>query len=523
MKFGFTLLLLCSLSSVAQAQSTLSLRYEEPASRWTEALPVGNGRLGAMIFGGVDNEHLQLNEATLWSGGPRDWNNPKAKDVLPQVRQAIFAGDYVRADQLAKGMQGPYNESYQPLGDLRLVFENSDSVQDYRRWLDLNEAIATVRYRQGDATYTREVFSSFPDQVIVVRLMCDQPGHISFTASADSPLRYAAQSEGADTLVLTGKAPSHVDPSYLQTADPVRYDDSPDGEGMRFQLRVRVMAQGGQVYASGSQIQVSKADAVTLLLSAATSFNGPDKSPARAGRDPKLQSSQVLQAASQRSIQELRDRHVKDYRSLFARVRLDLGAVSGVDDLTTPRRLQRFASGEADPGLATLLYQYGRYLLIASSRPGGLPANLQGIWNDSVRPPWSSNWTLNINTEMNYWPAEVANLAELHQPLFDFIDTLVAHGRETASVNYGARGWVAHHNADIWGQTAPVGDFGQGDPVWANWGMSAPWLSQHLWEHYAFSGDRVFLRERAWPVMKAAAEFCLDWLIEDGHGHLVTA
>jgi alpha-L-fucosidase 2 len=508
-----------------RAASDLVLRYPQPARVWTEALPVGNGRLGAMVFGGIGSERLQLNEATLWSGAPRDWNNPGARAVLPEIRAAIFAGDYVKAGELCKKIQGPYNESYQPLGDLRLTFPVDPAMPPthYERTLDLDRAIATVRYRIGDATFTREVFSSFPDQVIVVRLTCDQPGRIQFDAAADSPLRYSTHTEGDTTLVLRGRAPAHVDPSYLGSEHPIRYDDGPNPEGMTFDLRVRVLAEGGRVTSAGSTLSVAKADAVTLLLSAGTSYNGPDKSPGRDGRDPTAEALRPLAAAGQFSYAQLRERHEADYQRLFRRVELDLGHAPSADARPTEERLERFARGEADPGLPALLYQFGRYLLISSSRPGGLPANLQGLWNDSMRPPWSSNWTLNINAEMNYWPAEVANLAECHEPFFDFIDTLAAHGRKTATVNYGAHGWVAHHNADIWGQTAPVGNYGSGDPMWANWAMASPWLSRDFWERYAFSGDKKFLRERAWPIMKGAAEFCLDWLIDDGHGHLVTA
>jgi alpha-L-fucosidase 2 len=524
MKFCLLLGLVFTLITAAsRAEDNLRLRYSHPAERWTEALPVGNGRLGAMIFGGVASERLQLNEATLWSGGPREWNTPAAKEVLPQVRAAIFAGDYVRAGELCKKMQGPYNESYQPLGNLVLTFPAGEmsARSDYERRLDLTRGVATVRYRETDATFTREVFSSYPDQLIVMRLTCDLPGRITFTASADSLLRYSVQAEGADMLVLRGEAPSHVDPNYLRSADPVRYDEK--NAGMKFELRVRAVIEGGSINGAGSVLTVSRANAVTLFVSAGTSFNGSDRSPSRDGRDPSAEAMRPLAAAANVSYAELLTRHVADHQSLFGRVALDLGAAPGASELTTDERLARFVRGEADPGLATLLFQYGRYLLIASSRPGGWPANLQGIWNDSVRPPWSSNWTLNINTEMNYWPAEVANLSECHQPLFDFIAKLATHGRKTAEVNYGARGWVAHHNADLWGQSAPVGDYGGGDPVWANWAMSGPWLCQHLWEHFAFTGDQTFLRERAWPIMKGAAEFCLDWLIEDGKGNLVTA
>jgi len=507
------------------AQEPLRLRYAQAAERWTEALPVGNGRLGAMVFGGVAAERLQLNEATLWSGGPKDWNNPGAREALPEVRAAIFAGDYVKATELAKRMQGPFNQSYQPLGNLRLSFtgDAARAPSSYERILDLDRAVASVRYRVGDATFTREVFSSFPDQVIVVRLTCDQPGKISLGLSADSPLRYASETTGGQTLVMRGRAPAHVDPSYLSSKDPIRYDDGPRPEGMTFDLRVRVLAEGGTVIAGGSSLTVSKADAVTLLVSAGTSFNGPTKSPGRDGRDAAVEATRPLEAAQAAPYADLVARHVADHQRLFRRVGLDLGSAPNVADLATDARLDRFVKGEADPGLATLLYQYGRYLLIASSRPGGPPANLQGIWNESMRPPWSSNWTLNINTEMNYWPAEVANLAECHDPLLALVEALAVGGRRTAEVNYGARGWVAHHNADLWAQTAPVGNFGKGDPKWANWPMSGAWLSTHMWEHYAFSRDLTYLRERAWPVMKGAAEFGLDWLIDDGKGHLVTA
>jgi len=520
------LILPCSLKLVTPASAAdNSLKYSQPASQWTEALPVGNGRLGAMVFGGVTEEHLQLNEATLWSGGPRNWNNPGAKNILPQVRAAIFAGDYVKADQLCKQMQGPYNESYQPLGDLRLAFSGTDqpTPADYERTLDLDRAVAAVRYSQGGATFTREVFSSYPDQVIVIRLTCDKPGKISFTATTDSPLHFSVAADGSNGLVMSGTAPSHVDPSYLRSANPIRYDPGPNPEGMTFDLYVRAITHGGTAACDGQRLAVTNANAVTLLLSAGTSFNGPDKSPSRDGRNPASVARAPLDAAQKKSYNNLLARHIADYQKLFRRVEINLGETPRASDLTTDQRLARFAKGDPDPGLCALLYQYGRYLLISSSRPGGLPANLQGIWNDSMRPPWSSNWTLNINTEMNYWPSEVANLAECHEPLFDFIEMLAVHGRETAQVNYGAHGWVAHHNADIWGQTAPVGDYGGGDPVWANWAMGGAWLCRDFWEHYAFTGDKTFLRNRAWPVMKGAAEFCLDWLMDDGHGHLVTA
>jgi alpha-L-fucosidase 2 len=511
------------VTSAFAAAAKLELRYTQPAEKWVEALPVGNGRLGAMVFGGVTSERLQLNEATLWSGGPRDWNNPGARLVLPEVRAAALAGDYVKATQLSKQMQGLYTEAYMPLADLKLSFWGIDEPADYERKLDLERAVATVRFRANGATYTREVFSSFPDQLIVVRLTCDQPGKINVSVGADSLLRHAVKTDGTDTLLVTGRAPSHTDPSYAQGPKPIQYDDSADPEGTTFDLRVRVLADGGRIVAGGAAVRAERANSVTLLVSAATSFNGPFKSPGRDGRDPAPLATAPLQTSAHRSYADLLARHTADHQQLFNRVTLDLGVSPEAEALTTDARLARFAQGADDPGLSTLLYQYGRYLLISSSRPGGTPATLQGLWNDSVTPPWSSNFTLNINTEMNYWPAEVANLAECHEPLFAFIENLAVNGAKTAATNYGARGWVAHHNSDIWAMSGPVGNFGTGNPMWANWQMSAGWLAQHLWEHYAFGRDEKFLRERAWPVMQGAAEFCLDWLVDDGRGRLVTA
>ena len=512
--------------AAAADDSARVLRYDQPATVWTEALPVGNGRLGAMVFGGVARERLQLNEATFWSGAPREWNNPAALQVLPEVRAALFSGDYAQATRLSKKMQGPFTQSYLPLGDLLLAFDHATSgeaAMGYTRSLDLDRAVSTVRYRIGDTTYTRELFCSFPDQVIVVRLSADHPGRIGFQVTANSLARHVTATESPATLVLRVKAPAHVDPSYLKSDAPIRYDEGENPEGMRAELRVRVLTRGGETVTADSAITVKDADSATLLLSAGTSYNGPEKSPGREGRDEHAEAVRPLAAASRRSPDQLLKRHVADHQKLFRRVALDLGSSAGAAASTTVARLARFHAGEADPALAALLFHYGRYLLIASSRPGGLPANLQGIWNDSLRPPWSSNWTLNINTEMNYWPAETTNLAECHEPLFALIERLAVNGRTTARVNYGANGWVSHHNADLWCQTGPVGNYGGGDPKWANWPMSAGWLGQHPWEHYAFGRDPAFLRERAWPVMKGAAEFYLDWLVENAQGHLVTA
>lgn len=502
----------------------LSLWYRQPARSWVEALPVGNGRLGAMVFGGLLEERIQFNEDTLWSGGPRDWNNPRARDLLPEARRLIFTGQYDQADRLCQQMQGPYNQSYLPMGDLRLAFAEMEPAEGYRRTLDLDTAVVTTTYRVQGVSYTREVFASAPAQVVVVHLRADWPGKIAFSARLSSPLRYSVRDDGLRGLEMTGQAPRHVAPSYLKSENPVIYDE-PGGEGMRFAACLQVEVEGGQVTFEDNALVVSGADQATLYLSAATSFAGFDRSPGLQGTDPLPAARADLLRALHLPLAELRAAHVADHQALFRRVSLKLGQGAAAN-LPTDERLRRYSEREAgsqtdDPGLESLLFHYGRYLLIAASRPGSQPANLQGIWNEQVRPPWSANWTININTQMNYWPAETANLAECHQPLLAMIRDLSANGARTAQVNYGCRGWVAHHNADLWRQSAPVGELA-GNPVWANWPMGGAWLCQHLWEHYAFGGDQVYLREQAYPLMKGAAEFCLDWLIEH-EGHLVTA
>ena len=518
---------------MTQADANLTLWYKTPAKRWINALPIGNGRLGAMVFGGIHQERLQLNEDTLWSGGPRDWNNPRALSVLPEVRRLIFEERYAEANELAKQMQGSYTESYQPLGDLLLDFQfaNAVAVSGYARDLDLDRAVATTRYTIDGATYTREVFSSFPDQVLVIRIVCDQPGKLNFTARLDSLHPYTTQIAAQNILILEGSAPAHVEPSYLRVENPVSYQE---GEGMYFEAQLCALPIGGTLSTEHDRLKVTGADLVLLLLSAATSFAGFDKSPAREGKDASALASEYMQAARKQTYEALLRRHIEDHQRLFRRVTLDLGS-SAYGALPTDERLLQCridqtllredylkdAQARHDPQMEALLFQYGRYLLIASSRPGTQPANLQGIWNDMICPPWSANYTLNINVEMNYWMAETANLGECHLPLFELIAELSETGHKTAEVHYGARGWVAHHNSDLWRLSSPVGEL-HGNPVWTAWQMGGAWLCQHLWEHYLFSEDLNFLREQAYPLMKGAAEFLLDYMVDDGAGHLVT-
>jgi alpha-L-fucosidase 2 len=498
----------------------LRLWYTQPAAQWVEALPLGNGRLGAMVFGGIEQEHLQLNEDSLWAGAPRDRNNPAARAALLRVREALFQNNFEQANELCKQMQGPFTQPYLTLGDLYLNFDHEGEVSDYERELDLERAVTSVRYTAGGVTFTREAFSSCPDQVLVMRLTSDRPGALSFSVKLESPLRARSEARGGTRLVLRGKAPKHVDPAGHEGGDPIRYDPD-EGEGINFEAHLTVVLTGGTVEGNGDRLQVAGADEVVILLSAATSFNGFDRSPGFEGKDAAAEAAADLAAAASKSYDQLLSAHVEDYKALFSRVALDLGVSDAVKQ-PTDRRLAAFAEG-GDPQLAALFFQFGRYLLIASSRPGTQPANLQGIWNDAIQPPWNSNYTININTEMNYWPVEVCNLAECHEPLLTMIGELAVNGRVTAEVNYGCQGWVAHHNSDLWRQSAPVGNYGEGNPVWANWPMGGAWLCQNLWEHYAFSGDLDFLRERGYPLMRDAARFCLDWLVEDGRGYLVTA
>jgi len=501
------------------AQQTV-LWFNKPAGKWTDALPIGNGRLGAMVFGGVPAERLQLNEDSLWSGSPRHWNNPAAKQHLPEVRRLVLEqADYAGADRVCRQMQGPYNESYLVLGNLHIRIDHPADVEQYRRELDLDSALSRVTYRIGSAVYLRESFASAPDQVIVVRLSSTAPGGMGLALSFDSPIHATSQAAEGGMLRLTGKAPSHVVPNYVGSANPVLYDDA-EGKGMRFEAALQAVAEGGQMRPEGASLHIDGARAVTLFIAGATGYRGDERDPAGAAAEIATACRNRIEAAQKKSYESLRAAHIADHQKLFRRVSLALPQTEAAT-LPTDERLRAFVD-KPDPDLAALYFQYGRYLLIASSRPGTQPANLQGIWNELIRPPWSSNWTANINVQMNYWPAETCNLAELHEPLFDLIAGLSKTGAQTAEVNYGCRGWVSHHNVDIWRQSAPAGDYGQGSPTWANWSMSGPWLCAHLWEHYAFSGDLEFLRARAYPPMKSCAEFCLDWLIERKDGHLTT-
>ena len=477
-------------------QSPLTLWYRQPAAQWVEALPVGNGRLGAMVFGGIEQERLQLNEDTLWAGGPYDPSHAAAREALPRVRRLIADGAFAAAERLILEQvlaRPPREMPYQTVGDVTITMAGGTSATDYRRSLDLDTAIARTSFRVGNIRYAREVFASPVDQVIVCRLTAAEPnaassapGRLTATIAMSTPMAASVRAEGGDTLVLAG---GNGDAFGIKGA-------------LTYQARVRVMVDGGSVIADDTQLRIVAARSATLLIAAATSFRRYDD----VSGDPAAATAKAMAFASARPIDAIRADHVAEHQRLFRRVTLDLGTSAAA--LPTDERLRNFAGG-ADPQLAALYFQYGRYLLISSSRPGTQPANLQGIWNDSTNPPWASNYTTNINTQMNYWPAEVANLAECAEPLFTMVAELAETGARTARTHYGARGWVTHHNTDLWRNTAPVDG-----PRSGMWPTGGAWLATHLWEHYLYSGDKAFLA-RAYPLMRGAAEFFVDTLVED--------
>ena len=507
--------------SPTKDDTALTMRYVAPASEWIEALPVGNGSLGAMIFGRTDKELIQLNEETLWAGGPVDPDpNPMAPEYLPKVRKALANENYGEAKKLLTKMQGYYTESYLPLGDLTLNQRYSGEVSEYVRDLNLAEAVAGVRFKAGGVGYSREVFASAPDRVIVVSLNADKKGALDFDFSLEGQLPHTLVPDGDNTLVMDGRAPAHADPSYLHDSkNPIIYRDD---AGMRFRLAAKVITDG-TTRAEGKTVKVDGASKAFILIAAATSFNGFDKDPFKDGRDEKALAGTALDRAASRSLETLRSDHVKDYKSFFDRVSFRLDEPDPAIRKTIPERMKAYFEGGRDKALETLYFQYCRYLLISSSRPGGIPANLQGIWNNEMRPPWSANFTTNINYEMNYWPAEVANLSEMHEPMLNYVAKMAVTGAATARNFYNMRGWTVHHNSDVCAQSNPVGNLGGGSPVWANFALGGAWVAQHLFEHYRFTDDKAFLRGYAYPLMKGAAEFVLDWLVEDKNGYLVTS
>jgi alpha-L-fucosidase 2 len=494
---GFILLLMLSCSQ--PAENPLKLWYNQPAQKWEEALPLGNGRLGAMVFGNPVHERIQLNENTVWAGSPNRNDNPNAKEALPLIRKLIFEGKYKEAQEIANQKfisKSSFGMPFQTVGDLRLEFTGMENYSGFYRELDITQAIAATTFKVDGVEYSREVFTSFPDQVIVVKLSANKKGKISFSASMDRPAPFTISTEGNNLLKMEG----------------ITCDHETVKGGVKFQSRLKIIPEGGTLISTDSSLVVSCANSATLLVSIATNFvNYNDIS-----ADANQRTTAYLSKAETKNYNQLLNDHIAFYQNYFNRVSLDLGQTDSIKK-PTDVRISQFSNGN-DPALAALYFQYGRYLLISSSQPGGQPANLQGLWGEKLFSAWDSKYTVNINTEMNYWPSEVTNLSEMNEPLVQMICELSETGRKTATDMYGANGWMLHHNTDIWRICGPVDG-----SYWGMWPMGGVWLSQHLWEKYAFNGDMDYLRS-VYPVMKGATDFCLSFLTEEPeHGWLVIA
>ncbi|GHT95415.1 alpha/beta hydrolase [Spirochaetia bacterium] len=498
----------------------MNLWYKQPAEKWVEALPVGNGHIGGMVFGKPDAEIIAINEDTLWSGYPRDLNPRNKAPVYQKIQALALNKQFHEAqalfeDELCSG----WTESYLPLGDLLLRF-NHNAVTEYKRELDLETAVAETRYHCDGIHYRREVFVSAPDDIMVIRLSADTGKRISLELGVRSQLRTVSRITDA-CLCLEGIAPSHAEPSYShELEEPVSYSDRDEEKGMRFVMMVRPVVSGGTLSCGEDTITIANADSVLLLVSAQTSFAGYDVQPWLHGKNEKRLCVAAIEKAAHKNYEALLKRHTEDYQSYYHRVSLSLGENENTR-LPTDERLRRFSGEHADPALYTLLFQYGRYLLISSSRPGTQAANLQGIWNSELRAPWSSNFTININTQMNYWPVFSCALGELQQPLTELIRALSVKGKDTARELYGAEGFTSHHNADIWAVTWPVGNHHRGTGTYAAWNLSAAWLCRHLFDAWEYTQDRQFLADTAYPIMKEAARFLIALLVEDEQGRLM--
>ena len=503
-----------------------TLHYDRPADYFEEALVIGNGNMGGIVYGGTQTDRISLNDITLWTGEPCNMNiySPDAHKTIPAIREALRQGDYKKADQLQREVQGHFSQNYQPLGQLAIEYlDTMAAVTDYRRWLDIGDATAHTSYQRGGYRYTTEYFATNPDSGMVVRITTTNPKGIRARFSLSCQLRHSRSIQDGNTLITDGYAGYASLPSYYDAKEKFAYDP---GRGIHF--RTKVLVSGKNTRAEGENIVVDGAREVTLYIVDATSFNGYDKDPVKEGKPYKALADARLKRLSGVSFEKLRGRHVSDYKAIYNRVKLRLGKAVA-DDRPTNEVLRDYVDeGRFNPELEALYFQYGRYLLISCSRTPNVPANLQGLWNESILPPWSCNYTSNINVEENYWAAETAALPEMHQSLFTYMKELQGSGELTAKAYYGVdRGWCLAHNTDIWAMTCPVG-LHTGDPMWANWNMGGAWLSTHIWEHYTFSLDKAFLREY-YPVLKGAAEFCLGWLIStkemgvDGQEYLITA
>lgn len=498
--------------------------YEKPAQKWVESLPLGNGRIGAMVFGGIASERIALNEDTLWSGYPTNKNREGAAKYLSQAIQLSREKKFGELENLiGYNMLGDYSESYLPLGDLNLSFPNinESGVTEYYRDLHFNHAVAHTHFTYHGILYHREAFISHPDQVLVIRIWSDSKNAITMNASLSSQLKVNIAAKGSQ-IVMDGLCPSHVEPVYLISDNPIVYEEDDAKKGIQFSCITQVDVTSGTVQLHENSIVVSQADEVVIKFAVRSSFNGFNKRPYLDGAEYHQKVVDDLSSIASKSYGQLKEAHIKDFSALYERVDFSLGE-TGKDSIPTDERLRRFTPDRPDQHLYELIFQFGRYLMISSSRPGTQPTNLQGIWNRELRAPWSSNYTLNINTEMNYWLAESCNLSELHEPLFQMVEDLRTTGAETAKCHYAAHGVVSHHNTDIWRMANPVG---RTDPItvcFAYWCMSYGWLCQHLFEHYEYTLDAEFLAQKAYPAIRDAALFYLDVMTEDKDGYLVLA
>lgn len=502
--------------------SPLQLNYDKPAEFFEESLVIGNGRLGAIVYGGTGKDRISLNDITLWTGEPdRQVYSPDAYKAIPEIRAALDKEDYRTADKLQRKVQGHYSENYQPLGTLTISYlDHNGKITDYRRRLDISDATAATTYKVDGKAFASDYFASAPDSVIVIRLKTSDSNGIRAILSLTSLLPHTSSAAGNE-ISMEGYAAYNSLPSYHNSAEKHNYDPE---RGIHFNTIVRVVAPDGVVKAFPTgEIKVEGSTEVMLLVANATSFNGFDKDPVREGRDYKNIVRRQINAAGSKAFAALRKAHIADYKTYFDRVELSLGKTDeAIAAMTTDKQLRHYTDdNQRNPELEALYFQYGRYLLISSSRTMGVPANLQGLWNERLLPPWSSNYTMNINLEENYWPAEVTNLTEMHMPLMGFIRNLSTTGGATAKAYYGVdKGWCVGHNSDMWAMSCPVG-LHTGDPVWACWNMGGAWVATHIWEHYLFTKDKDFLKEY-YPVLKGAADFCMNWLIEK-NGYLLTS
>lgn len=492
-KFLMVILMTSTFSHLTEAQpeKPLELWYQQPAAEWTEALPLGNGRLGAMVYGKVNEEVIQLNEESLWSGAPFEREKPNAHLYLDSARKLLFDQEYEAAQKLVEaelmGMRIAGGvHTYQSLGDLIFNFNHQGEVSNYRRQLDLHQAVSSVRYQLDGINFNREVWISPADQVLVMRITGDQPESLNFTVGLQRERDAETKVVNTNQLSMSGIA--------------IGGNGSEGHYGVKFNSLLNIAAEGGIVKSEGQQLVVENANQVILLLTAATDYWG---------ENPEVVCERIIQAALSQSYDQLKQRHVTEHQRLFNRVKFNLSAEDQFA-VPTDQRLAAVQKGNSDPGLSELYFQFGRYLLISSSRPGGLPANLQGIWAGTLSPPWNADYHININIQMNYWPAGVTNLSECHLPFLDYIDNLRPRGRETAKNTYNSQGFVAHHTSDAWHFTSPIGK-----PQYGMWPMGAAWSCQHLWEHFLFTGDTTFLAEKGYPIMIEAAEFFMDYLVED--------